>query len=528
MKKLPIGIQSFSDLRSKDYLYIDKTQHIYHLINKGKVFFLSRPRRFGKSLLVSTIEALFKGERELFESLYIYDKADWNETYPVIKFDWSYIRHTTETEMEKGVSIFLKQIADEYGLALEQEYSANRFDELLRRLHRKTGKQVVVLVDEYDMPILDALQDSSGEIDSIRKFLQSFYRVLKAADEHLRFVFLTGVSKFSKVSIFSGLNSPNDITLDPSYAAICGYTQDELESYFTRYLETFDRSEAEKGNIRNLLDKIRFWYNGFSWDGATSLYNPYSTLLLMDKKVFRNYWFDTGTPAFLIDLIKERNDVKLLMEPCQLQDTEFNSFDYLTSDTKLLMFQTGYLTIRNVEKDPFGSGIIYTLGIPNEEVRQSMMQYLTSSFAVYPVDNTATMRNRMLGQLFSGDVSAFETSLRELFAHIPYQLHIPREAYYHSLFLLWLNLLGFEIQAEVSTDKGRIDAVWAWKDRVIIAEIKFSLDGRTSSLIKAVFAQIRRNGYYERYRSDAKRTALLAVAFTGRDISCSLEELERE
>jgi hypothetical protein len=523
MKKLPIDTHSFSYLRGIDYLYVDKTPYMYNLISKGKVFFLSRPRRFGKSLLLSTFEALFKGEKKLFEGLYIYDKVDWNASYPVIKFDWSGIKHTSEAEMETGVSIFLKQIADEYGIVLEQAYSINRFDELLRRLHRKTGRQIVVLVDEYDMPILDSLQEPAEKIDSIRQFLQSFYRVLKAADEHLRFVFLTGVSKFSKVSIFSGLNNTNDITLDPSYAAICGYTQAELESYFAPHLETF--AELENGNIQGLLDKIRFWYNGFSWDGATLVYNPYSTLLLMDKKKFQTYWFETGTPTFLVKHIKERNEVKLLMEPCQMQDTEFNSFDYLTLDTKLLMFQTGYLTIKHIGKDPFSDGIIYTLGIPNEEVRRSMMHYLTSSFAAYPLENTATMRSRMLGQLFSGDASAFETSMRELFAHIPYQLHIPREAYYHSLFLLWLNLLGFDIQAEVSTDKGRIDAVWTWKDRVIIAEIKFSLNGRISSLIKAAFAQMRKNRYYERYGASAKRTALLAVAFTGRDISCSMEEL---
>jgi hypothetical protein len=526
MKKLPIGIQSFSKLRSRDYLYVDKTAYMYTLINQGTVFFLSRPRRFGKSLLVSTLEFLFKGEKELFEGLYIYDKVDWNETYPVIKFDWSDIKHTSEAEMETGVSIFLKQIAEEYGIMLEQEYSTNRFYELLRRLHRKTGRQVVVLVDEYDMPILDALQEPPERIDSIRTFLQSFYRVLKAADEHLRFAFLTGVSKFSKVSIFSGLNNLNDITFDSSFAAICGYTHDELESYFAPHLKTFAESENE--NIPDLLDKIRFWYNGFSWDGVTSLYNPYSTLLLMDKKHIRNYWFETGTPAFLVNLIKERNDVKLLMEPCKMQDTECNLFDYLALDTKQLMFQTGYLTIKHREKDPFGYGIIYTLGVPNEEVRQSMMQYLISSFAEYPVENTATMRSRMLGQLFSGDVSAFETSMRELFARIPYQLHIPREAYYHSLFLLWLNLLGFAIQAEVSTDKGRIDAVWTWKDRVIIAEIKFTLNGNASLLIKAAFDQMHKNAYYEQYSSSAKRIALLAIAFTGRDISCSIEELRKK
>jgi hypothetical protein len=525
MKKLPIGIQSFSKLRSDDYLYVDKTAYIYRLITQGTVFFLSRPRRFGKSLLVSTLESLFKGEKELFEGLYIYDKVDWNASYPVIKFDWSCIRHTEEAEMETGAAIFFKQIAEEYGIMLEQEYAANRFEELLRRLHRKTGRQVVVLVDEYDMPVLDALQEPPERINSIRTFLQSFYRVFKAADEHLRFVFLTGVSRFSKVSIFSGLNNLNDITLDPAYAAVCGYTQRELESYFAPHLEAF--AQSEKRNSVDLLDQIRVWYNGFSWDGITSVYNPYSALLLMDKKMFRNYWFETGTPNFLIGLIKERNDVALLMEPCQMQDTEFDGFDYPALDTKLLMFQTGYLTIKHSEKDPFGNGIRYTLGLPNEEVRQSMMQYLTSSFAGYPVGNTATLRSRMLGQLFSGDVSAFEASVRELFAHIPYQLHIPREAYYHSLLLLWLKLLGFAIQGEVSTDKGRIDAVLTWKDRVIIAEVKFRLNGRISSLIKSAFTQIRKNAYYE-HISPEKRTALLAVACTGRNISCSIEELQRK
>jgi hypothetical protein len=523
MKKLPIGIQSFSCLRGGDYLYVDKTAYMYNLVSKGKAFFLSRPRRFGKSLLVSTLEALFKGEKELFEGLYIYNKVDWSETYPVIKIDWSSIKHTSETEMETGISIFLKQTAEEYGIMLEQEYAVNRFYELLRRLHQKNGRQVVVLVDEYDMPVLDAVQEPPKRINSIRKFLQSFYRVLKAADEHLHFVFLTGVSRFSKVSIFSGLNNLNDITLDPSYAAVCGYTQGELESYFFPHLEAF--AQSEKRNRADLLDQIRVWYNGFSWDGSTQVYNPYSTLMLMDKKMFRNYWFETGTPTFLINLIKKRNDVELLMKPCQVQDTEFDGFDYPKLDTKLLMFQTGYLTIKHIEKDPFGNGILYRLGLPNEEVRQSMMQYLTSSFTGYPAGNTATLRNRMLEQLFSGDASAFETSMRELFAHIPCQLHIPREAYYHSLFLLWLNLLGFEIQAEVSTDKGRIDAVWTHKDRVIIAEIKFALNGRISSLIKAAFAQMHKNRYYDRYRSSAKRTALLAVVFTGRDISCSIKEL---
>jgi hypothetical protein len=523
MQKLPVGIQSFADLRSNDYLYVDKTPFMHKLMSSGKVFFLSRPRRFGKSLLVSTLEALFKGDKFLFEGLYIHDAYDWEEHYPVIKLDWSVIKHTTEAEMEKGLMVFLKQIAGEYQITLKQEYAVNCLSELLWGLHRKTSRQAVVLVDEYDLPILDALREPAEKIEAIQDFLQSFYRVLKAEDEHLRFVFLTGVSKFSKVSLFSGLNNLRDISLDTDYAAVCGYTQEELERYFEPYIGSFAQSEPVSGE--EILKQIRQWYNGFSWDGRSFVYNPFSTLLLFSSRVFKNYWFDTGTPTFLVNLIKERNEVKLLLEPCQMQDTEFSSFDYAALSTKLLMFQTGYLTIKQINKSRFGTQLLYTLGVPNEEVRLSLMVHLVSSFAIYPVSNTATMRDSMLGQLFDGDIRAFEQSMRELFAHIPYQLHIPREAYYHSLFLLWLNLLGFNIQAEVATDKGRIDAVWTWEDRVVIAEIKYVLAGTVEPLLDEALNQIRERRYHERYAASHPRIALLAIAFAGKDAACRMTEL---
>jgi hypothetical protein len=255
------------------------------------------------------------------------------------------------------------------------------------------------------------------------------------------------------------------------------------------------------------------------------VYNPFSTLLLFTEKVMRNYWFETGTPTFLINIIKERNDVKFLLEPVEMNDVEFNSFDPRTLGTKVLMFQTGYLTVKKVNKNPFGDGIIYTIGTPNEEVRQAMLQYLTSSFAAYPIDDTTSMKGRMMAQLFDGDVSGFEASARELFARIPYQLHLPREAYYHSLLLLWLNLLGFEVQAEVSTDKGRIDAVWTWEERVVIAEVKFCEDGEVEPLLETAMTQIREQRYYERYAGEKRRIALLAVGFAGKDIACRMTEL---
>ena len=523
MKKLPIGIQSFSKLREGDYLYVDKTHDIYRLISSGNTYFLSRPRRFGKSLLLSTMEEIFKGNKDLFEGLYIYDKIDWEQKYPVVKIDWSVIQHNTPEEMERSMSSHLGLLAERYQISLTMEYASDRFGELIIRLHEKFGKQVVVLIDEYDMPILDALSklDVLGEI---RSFLQSFYKILKANDAHLRFVFLTGVSKFSKVSIFSGLNNLNDITMDTKYATICGYTQDELLSSFAGHIADFARSEHVSET--EIMEAIRRWYNGYSWDGLTSVYNPFCTLLLFDKNSFNNYWFSSGTPTFLINMIRERNDVKLVLEPTQIPSVGFDSFDPVNMDTKLLLFQTGYLTVKNIVRSRFGVNSTYTLGIPNEEVRRSLMTYLVADYASCPISDAAPMRDQMLGQIFDGDIASFERSLKEMFARIPYQLHIPREAYYHSLLLLWLNLLGFDVMAEIPTDKGRIDAVWTWEDRVVIAEIKYASEGGCEPLLNDAIRQIKERRYHERFTGNHQRIAFLAVAFAGKEISCRMEEMD--
>jgi hypothetical protein len=389
-------------------------------------------------------------------------------------------------------------------------------------MHLATGRKVVVLVDEYDKPITDHLSNLEAA-ETNRRILHTFYQVLKAADDHLRFIFLTGVSKFSKVSIFSGLNSLNDITMDDKYALICGYTQEELESYFAEHI--LEMAAYHKQTHEEILAEIRRWYNGYSWDGETSVYNPFSTLLLLDKKIFIDYWFATGTPTFLIDLIKKRNDVKMLLEPVTMQSSGFDSFDYQTLDTKLLSFQTGYLTVKRREKSIFDNTMLYTLSFPNEEVRQALVAYLVGSYAACPVSDTFSLRECMMQQLFKGDHQSFKQSVQALFAHIPYQLHVPREAYYHSLMLLWLNLLGFKVDAEVPTDKGRLDAVWAWGDRVVIAEVKYSAEETPDALIEKAFAQIRARRYHERYAGEGKRITLLAVAFAGKEIACSMEEV---
>ena len=416
-------------------------------------------------------------------------------------------------------------MADDYEISLTQKYASDRFDEFIKRLYKQYEKQAVILIDEYDMPILGALK-KPDLVEGIREFLQSFYKVVKANDEYLRFVFLTGVSKFAKVSVFSGLNNPDDITMDDKYVSICGYTQEELVSYFSEYITDFALSEKVSEN--EIVDTIRRWYNGFSWDGRTLVYNPFSTLILFDKKRFADYWFASATPTFLIDILRQRNDVKLLLEPSKIQASGFDSFDPEKIDTKLLLFQTGYLTVKRVVKKGLGKKNVYTLGIPNEEVRESLMTYLVADYAAYPVSDTAPMRDRMLERLLDGDAVSFERAVQEMFARIPYQLHIPREAYYHSMLLLWLNLLGFEVISELPTDKGRIDAVWTWEDRVVIAEIKYSGKGSCESLLNAALAQIKKNCYYERYAGDNRRIAFLAVAFAGKKIACRIEEYKND
>ena len=522
MKALPVGIQSFADLRNKNFLYVDKTEEIHRLITSGKIYFLSRPRRFGKSLLVSTLAELFSGNKSLFEGLYIYDKYDWTQQYPVITIDWSNIKHSTAEAMESEMCTFIDRIALSHQISLMHNYASSRFAELIERMYEKTGRQVVVLVDEYDMPILDALNNPT-ELEPIRNFLQSFYKVLKGTDAYLQFVFLTGVSKFSKVSVFSGMNSPDDITIDRQYSTICGYTQDELVRDFEEYINDFALTRQVTPN--EIIESIRHWYNGYSWDGITTVYNPYSTLLLFRKKTFSNHWFSTGTTTFLIHQIKKRNDVKYLLELTQISSDGFDNFEPDKMDTKLLLFQTGYLTIKSVAQSRFGEELEYTLGIPNEEVRKSLMQHLVSSYTENSLSETSAMRDLMLQQLFDGDVSAFQRNMQAMLARIPYQLHISCDAYYHSLLLLWLNMLGFDVLGEVQTNIGRIDAVWTWEDRVVIAEIKHSEKGTLESLLQEAFEQIHDRRYYGPFACNNRRIALLAIAIAGREIECRMEEL---
>jgi hypothetical protein len=521
MKKLPIGIQSFSKLRESDCLYIDKTQDIFHLITMGNAFFLSRPRRFGKSLLVSTLEEIFKGNKSLFERLYIYDHWDWTSQHPVIKVDFGGMSFHSPEALNNSLSDLIQSTASKHNVILERTEIPDRFKELIEKLHLSTGYQAVVLIDEYDKPILDNM--SFPEVmEENRRILHSFYQILKAADEHLRFVFLTGVSKFAGVSIFSGLNNLRDISLFEYFATICGYTQQELEYYFTEYIDSL----SEKFSITRTatLNFIREWYNGYSWDGKTSVYNPFSTMLLFAEKEINNYWFRTGTPTFLIETLKKRNQLKPLMKPTVADSSLFESFDPVRISEIPLLFQTGYLTIKHkeiVELQPQ-----YTLDIPNNEVKDSLFKYLLNAYSDYPLEREQELKRRMQQQLVSGDATGLEESLREMLSYIPYPLHIGKESYYHSLMLLWLRLLGFDITSEITTNIGSIDAVWKLPDMVILAEVKCQVKkGRMATLLTKAMKQIEEKRYCERFTAE-KKISFLAVVFAEKEIGCRIRELK--
>ncbi|GHV65536.1 ATPase AAA [Bacteroidia bacterium] len=528
MKKLPIGVQSFESLRSEGFLYVDKTKDILQLTSLHIVF-LSRPRRFGKSLLVSTLGELYKGNKSLFEGLYIYDKWDWTQQYPVIRLDWAGIKHRSNEEMERSMFSFLQRQANLYAISLVSEHASDCFSELIESLHRKEGKKVVVLIDEYDKPILDAI--GKTEAAEIREFLQEFYVVLKATDDHLKFVFMTGVTKVAKVSIFSALNSLEDISLSEPFSSICGYTQEELERDFSEYI---DNTAVHLEMTReDLLANIRKWYDGYSWDGKTSVYNPFSTLPFFKRQEFSNYWFETGTPTFLINRLKKHGLAKTVLEPIIAASSAFDSYDPEALDDVPLLFQTGYLTVKN--KQRVGISSQYTLEVPNMEVKESLMEHLLSAYTNYPRSTMSVLGRQMLQQILDFDEEGFTNNMRLMLAGVSYTLkaskernkakaeaeNLENEARYHIIFQLWMTMLGFNIQSEKITNRGRMDAVLLQDGVAVVVELKYHAKKKLKTLLKQAIAQIYDKRYYEQFLD--RKVILLGIAFSGKDVGCKIE-----
>lgn len=502
LPKLPVGIQTFAKLRREDHVYVDKTEVIHRLITSGDYFFLSRPRRSGKSLTLSTIKSIYLGQRELFSGLWIADQWDWEQTRPVIHMSFSGIGYQTQG-LEAAIEAEIRLIAEQQDISLEQKGIDRLFAELIRKLATKEDEsgrgKVVLLIDEYDKPIIDYL-DNRDQAIAHRKILKTFYSVIKDHDPYIEFLLITGVSKFSKVSIFSDLNNLDDITLDRTFASLTGYTQDELEHYFAPYMPL---AEEQLGVSRTeLLAQLREWYNGYSWDGLTYVYNPFSILNFFRKADFRNFWFDTGTPSFLIELMKQNWLIRL--DNLEVNELSFATYELEQLQVLPILFQTGYLTIK--QKGEFG---LYRLGYPNREVESSMMMYLMGNLSHSEPALTTPMVVHLYRAFNANDIERVITLIKSVFKNIPSHIFLKEaEAYYHSLIYLVFFYLGQYTESEVNTNDGRLDCVVKTPDYIYILE--FKLDQSAEKAMQ----QIKEKGYADKYAADPQSKVLLGINFS--------------
>ena len=509
---LPIGIQDFRTIRSEGFYYVDKTPLIRQLVDEGRHYFLSRPRRFGKSLLLDTIKALFEGQEALFVDLDIYGHWDWSASHPVVRLSFGG-KYNEPGDIERNVLAQLEMIERNAGLLPGASSTGpERLLDLLDRLHDSFGRQVVVLVDEYDKPILDVLH-APDLATANRDYLRGFYGIIKDSAEHVRFVFVTGVSMFSRVSLFSGLNNLKDISLDPRYATICGYTEGDIDRVFQPELDGLDR------------DEIRNWYNGYNWRGSERVYNPYDVLLLFDNHEFRPYWFETGSPAFLFQVLMEQSVGSMELEGRTIDRLLISRFDVDDIGVEALLFQTGYLTIAGERR--VGHRTLYQLDYPNLEVRHSLNDELMAWLGQNGPEPMERGRE-FCTLLATGDFEGFGETLRSWLSGIPYQWHATGnlaryEAWYASLLHMCFRAIGVDVRVEEASSRGRADMVVLLGGQVFVLEFKMAeRESERESTLDAAIAQIRERGYGETYRYSGQPVHLVAIA-CGREARNLLE-----
>ena len=507
-RPLPIGYQSFANLRNEGCYYVDKTPLIREMIRQGRFYFLSRPRRFGKSLLVSTLKELFEGNEPLFRGLDIHPHWDWSVRHPVIRLSFGGNVSTPE-QVEKNVLNQLREIESTFDLkSLPPVTEApDRLRNILTRLHQKAGQQVAVLVDEYDRPVLNVLEDNE-QASANRDALRDLYSILKDSEEHIRLVFVTGITMFSKTSFSSGLNNLKDISLSPQYAAICGYTDHDLDTVFAPELEGLDR------------DRIRAWYNGYHWLGEEKLYNPHDILYLFDERKFRNHWFRSGQPGYLYRMLTERKISSMELENCVVDADFVSNFELDAFSSEALLFQSGYLTI--TEEEEQGSRILYHLDYPNFEVQSSfnagLAEHLTGRGR-----EVATAGPGLVEALEKTDFPAFKEKVQSLLNEIPHTWHdrssLGRyESWYASLLYMSFRTTRVELKAEEQTSHGRSDMVLLHGGQVFVLEFKMAEDGKaTQQVLDRAIAQIRERRYAEKYRGHGKPVHLIGMVFGGAD-----------
>lgn len=500
-RKLPIGIQSFEKIRTGGFTYIDKTDLIYQLASTKSPYFLSRPRRFGKSLLMSTLEAYFLGKRDLFTGLAMETlETEWKE-YPVLHLDLNARNYDSKEALVAILNQHLEKWEAKYGDEKKERSPEERFSYLLERIHEASGSQVVILIDEYDKPLLQAIGNEKLQ-EQYKNILKAFYGVLKSADAHLRFVFLTGVTKFGQISVFSDLNQLKDISMDARYATICGITDKELRRDFQPELEALAANEGL--SYEEVCQKMKRMYDGYHFrHNMEGLYNPFSVLNALDSVEFGSYWFSTGTPTFLVQLLKETDYDLRNLEGIELPVNQFADYRADADYPIPVIYQSGYLTIKGYDKE-FQS---YTLGFPNEEVKYGFLNFLVPYYTgVSSNENLFNIRH-FVNELRSGDANAFLTRLRAFFAGIPYELNDKTERHYQAIFYLVFRLLGQYMEVEERSAKGRADAVVKTKDYVYVFE--FKLDGNVDEALK----QIDEKGYLLPYSVDERKLLKIGVSF---------------
>ncbi|MCX6074250.1 MAG: AAA family ATPase [Campylobacterales bacterium] len=509
MKKLPIGISTLKTIIEENYLYVDKTKIALELIENGQYYFLSRPRRFGKSLFLDTLKTIFNADKEVFKGLYIYDKYDWSKKYPVIHISFAAGNPATKEDIQAKLYEIMDTNQRHLDISCPENFSLSGcFKRMIEEAYTKHNQKVVILIDEYDKPILDNIENTEVATQA-REILKDFYSVIKGSDEYIKFVFITGVSKFSKISLFSGLNNLDDITIDPNYSTICGYTQNDVETVFAKHLAGQD------------FTKIKHWYNGYKWLGE-GVYNPFDILLFISKNfIYKNYWFSTGTPTFLLKLIEKNNYFLPDLENIVKDESMLESFDVDYIELETLMWQTGYLTIVKTEEG-FDGIPLYSLDIPNYEVRSSLIN--TIGDFMTKIHNPLVLKNNLFNAFKTSDFIIFEREIKSLFASIPYNNFVnnpmhEKEGYYVSVFYAYMKAMGVETIGEDVTNKGRIDLTLKLPNALYIME--FKTDG------KDALAQIKERKYYEKYTSSNLPIYLVGIEFDIKEKNVSRLEWER-
>ena len=518
-RKLPVGIQSFKDLREKRFLYVDKTEYLFQLVNSGKVYFLSRPRRFGKSLFLSTLAAYFLGQKELFKGLYLEkaeeeqavqeNRAAW-QAYPVLYLDFNTKNYTDEQALVDILNLHLNEWEEQYAIPKTAEAPEDRFRLLITALFKQTGKQVAILVDEYDKPLLQTMGVNEELNEQYRNMLKAFYSVIKTCDQYIHFAFLTGVTKFSKISIFSDLNNLRDISMEEDYAGICGITQEELEANFQSEIQAL--ATRQDLTYQQALAELKQWYDGYLFHQAgKGMYNPYSVLSALVKREIKSYWFSTGTPTFLVNYLQEAHYyIPDLDGNVELNESGLETYRAAAEDALPILFQAGYLTIKEYISDVR----LYRLGFPNDEVRYGFLENLLPAYSAVPFTQGGVWVARFVQDIREGKVDSFMERMQSLIAGIPYDNFTEenlklREQNYQAAVYLIFKLMGQFVQTEVHCSTGRIDCVVYTAECIYIFEFKLTSNGSAEDALN----QIKEKHYAEKYLVDGKKIVLIGVGF---------------